>query len=308
MIRVNLVGSLLGVMIAGLLIGILLLMSSAVWHGTGELVFASNQDGDLEIYRLDIDHRLTVQVTHNAIEDWQPDWSPDGQKIVFTSSYDLNMDVYVMDADGSDVRRLTDDPARDFGPAWSPDGQQIAFVTDHFGLSDIMLLDLADQSLRRLTDRGWLNNSPVWSPDGQQIAFVSDRDSPGDTNIYVMQPDGEDTLLLEASPGDELAPSWSPDGRYLLYTSDFGNLGIFLSDLQTGRMKVIFADQAIGYDTPSWSPDGRYITFVYAPNGQPGIYLVDTACFVTPDTCANSLQLLTSDATSLYLNPRWKPG
>jgi TolB protein len=296
------------VVVAGMLIAGSWWLGLGLLRGTGELVYASNQDGDLEIYRLDIDHRLTVQLTHNAIEDWQPDWSPDGRHIVFTAIYDLNLDIYVMEANGANIRRLADSPSREFSPAWSPDGQRIAFVTDRFGVTDIVSLNLTDQSLRRLTDRGWLNNSPVWSPGGEQIAFVSDRDTPGDTNIYVMKPDGQDTRLLEATPGDELAPAWSPDGRYVLYTSDFGDLGIFLTDLETGQVKLIFADRAIGYDTPAWSPDGRYITFVHAPNGQPGIYLLDTACFTAPDPCDAFLQKLISTPGKLYLNPRWKPG
>ena len=62
-----------------------------------------------------------IVLTHNeAVDDTQPDWSPNGRAIAFTSTAAGNGDIWVMDARGDDARRLTDDPALDERAAWQP--------------------------------------------------------------------------------------------------------------------------------------------------------------------------------------------
>lgn len=36
-----------------------------------------------------------IQLTHNAVDDYDPTWSPDGQKIAFCSDRDGLIQVYV---------------------------------------------------------------------------------------------------------------------------------------------------------------------------------------------------------------------
>jgi len=62
--------------------------------------------------------RLTT--TDPLVDDFEPAWSPDGNKIAFVSDRDGNREIYFMNAGGSGQTRLTNDPASDLGPAWSP--------------------------------------------------------------------------------------------------------------------------------------------------------------------------------------------
>ena len=85
-----------------------------------------NGDTDEEIYVMNADgsgRRCENELTHNAVRDSDPVWSPDGRRIAFVS----NWQVYVMNADGSGKRRLTRNGGQNVAPAWSPDGQTIAF-------------------------------------------------------------------------------------------------------------------------------------------------------------------------------------
>ena len=50
-----------------------------------------------------------------------------------------------------------------------------------------------------------------------QIAFSSERD--GNSEIYVMDDDGENLQRLTNHPDSDYSPSWSPDGKQITFMS-----------------------------------------------------------------------------------------
>ena len=47
----------------------------------GKIAFFAFRDGNSEVYVMDLDGTNQVNLTNNAVRDWQPAFSPDGSKI-----------------------------------------------------------------------------------------------------------------------------------------------------------------------------------------------------------------------------------
>jgi TolB protein len=103
--------------------------SAPAWSPDGtQIAFESNAqsadgnpEGDSEIWVMDADGANPVQLTHNALHDEGPAWSPDGTMLAYSSGMDnLHVDINVMTAGGAHLRTLTDYEGRDESPDWQP--------------------------------------------------------------------------------------------------------------------------------------------------------------------------------------------
>ena len=203
--------------------------NQSAWAGTfpgpnGQIAFSSNRDGNFEIYTMNDDGSDVTRLTEDDANDFDPSWSPDGDKIAFVSFRDgpNNMEIYVMDADGSDETRLTETDSGDLDrePSWSPDGEKIAFISDRDvdlppdEIGDeaaVFTMDADDGGdVDRLTDNDVsLGSHPTWSPDGEKIAFSSDREDDQNVDIYEMDADdGSDVTRLTEDDEEDTEPDW----------------------------------------------------------------------------------------------------
>lgn len=103
------------------------------------IAFATDRDGDYEIYSIGADGTDLRRLTSSRGLDAHPAWSPDGEWIAFASARTAPLDelllhpdngqpngeIFVMRPDGSDVRRLTENQWEDSTPAWKPLGPSL---------------------------------------------------------------------------------------------------------------------------------------------------------------------------------------
>jgi len=111
------------------------------WSPDGtQIVFQSNRDQafEEEIYvmnaadgsgQMNISNRIGTVL--DRINDINPSWSPDGNKIVWAGDINDQREIWTMNPDGSDQRQITDDPTRveETNPSFSPEGDKIVFCS-----------------------------------------------------------------------------------------------------------------------------------------------------------------------------------
>lgn len=220
-----------------------------------QLAFASDRDGNFELYAVETDGFPLTRLTRSPEPDFHPDvspdgtsivyssggsvatvdadrsgktsitdgrlpeWSPDGSRIVFQSFRDGDSDIYTVAPDGSSLQQVTDDSASDAAPSWSPDGSRIVFQSDRDGDRDIYTIAPDGSGLQQVTNDTLASDAfPDWSPDGSRIAFQSNRD--GDREIYTINPDGSNLQKVTDNSMDERHPSWSPNGDRIAFSSN----------------------------------------------------------------------------------------
>ncbi len=241
--------------------------------GPYSLVFASDREGNGEVYRFDSETGAVTNLTQNPDVDWDPTWSPDGQWIAFTSYRDGNGEVYIMRADGSEVTNVTNHPLDDYMPAWAPDGQRLVFVSERDGHQEIYVTGVDGAGLRRLTQtaKGEENRSPTWSPDGERIAFAGVRN--GVENIMSMKADGTDSQFLTKWPLKGTHPAWSPDGRQIAFIGwdEENRPGLYLMAADgTGLRWIARSEVWIG--SVSWTRQGYWLLFTSWRDGNHEVY------------------------------------
>jgi dipeptidyl aminopeptidase/acylaminoacyl peptidase len=269
---------------------------TAVSGGEGLIAYASNQDGDWEIYTIDLEDGSLQQLTRNGANNLGPSWSPDGRQIAFVSNRDGNDEIYVMSAYGSDQRRLTETDASESFPAWSPDGTEISFDSDRDGNWEIYVMASDGSNVRRLTNDpadDWITS---WSPDGSRIVFESRRD--GNYEIYVMDADGSNQQRLTDNLAHDGFPAWSPDGAQIAFMSQRdGNYEIYVMDADGTNPRRVTDHRAEDSD-PAWSPDGEWLAFVSQRDGNDEIHVIMTD--------GSGLRQLTDNGAQNW-TPAWQP-
>ena len=253
-------------------------IQAAVASNAGSrIAFASDRDGNFEIYEMNADGSDQTRVTTNEADDLGSSWSPGGGRIAFWSNRDGNAEIYVMNADGSGQTRLTSNTASDLWPSWSPDGARIAFTADRNLNRDIYVMNADGSGETRLTTDLEADLQPTWSADGTKIAFASSRDGINKSEVYVMNADGSGQTRLTVTEGlnFNLRPSWSPDGEKIAFRSDRdGNWNIYMINVDASGLVPLTTSPAADIG-PCWSPDGKQIAFESDRDGNAEIYLMN---------------------------------
>ena len=78
------------------------------WSPDGKrIAFASNREGDADLYVLNADGSGVTRVTVDPRDDSYPTWSPDGHKLLFHSGFERRFGLYLLDLGSGERLQLT---------------------------------------------------------------------------------------------------------------------------------------------------------------------------------------------------------
>lgn len=218
--------------------------------GSGSIVFASDRNGDSQVFVMNADGAGLRQLTENGGD--YPSWSPDGARIVFMRWDGTDWEVFVMNADGANQQQLTDNPHQEWAARWAPDGARIIFESSRGGQWKrfVMNADGADQQESADNDQ-----SRRMSPDGARIVFSSHDNT--DSEIFVTNADGANLRQLTDNTHRDEEPSWSPDGSRIVFTSDRdGDPEVFVMDADgANQRQLTFNMHSDRTGHSAWSPN-----------------------------------------------------
>ena len=272
------------------------------WAPDGSrIVFASNFDGDYDLYTVDEKGKNHTRLTDSEGDDVQPDWSPNGRKIVFASNQAQGyFQMFQIDVKTGLQQPLANNDFHVAYPRWSPDGTQVAY---HSAVVDVAVTG-GRQIWQVRTDGTDVKSlivegesySPAFSPDGKQIAFSSRRDD--NLDIYVFDRDSLETRRLTRDPSTDYQPSWSPDGRQLVFVSErTGNPDIHKMNADGGGI-VKLTQRETWEIMSAWSPVGDKISFARRVDGKSEIHVMDSN---------GNRQIRLENTPVFNTSPAWSP-
>jgi Tol biopolymer transport system component len=188
----------------------------------GSVVFTSDRDGNLELYRATLQHFGTFtdvkRITYSKGYNGGAFFSPDCKKIVWSASrprpgqeqeeYEellaehlvkpKELEIWMADSDGTHAHQVTRLNAASFAPTFTPDGKKILFSSNFKNLQghsfEIYMIHTNGTGLELVTHAQGFDSFPMFSPNGKLLAFSSKRNankknakSRHETNIYVAE-------------------------------------------------------------------------------------------------------------------------
>jgi len=165
-----------------------------------------------------------TRVTFGDSDDWQPFWSPDGQKVAFMTYRNGVSDIFVKTLTGAapEEALLVSDEQKVPGD-WSSDGTHVAYWSERVDtLGDIWVAPLEGARQPIPIARTKFNERrPRFSPDGHFVAYETEE--AGVSEVYV-QPFPPTGGKWQVSVGGGGEVSWRGDGRELFYVDPNGML------------------------------------------------------------------------------------
>lgn len=175
------------------------------------MAFTGSYDGDLEIYKCDLNGQNIKRLTHQLGYDGGPFVSWDSKTIVYRRQAVNNesekndyldllhhflvrpgkLELWTMDSNGNHKTQITHLGGASFAPFMLPDNKRIIFSSNYGDPKgrefDLFLINRDGSGLERVTHTPDFDGFPMFTKDGKHLVFASNRHGklPRETNIFV---------------------------------------------------------------------------------------------------------------------------
>ena len=242
-------------------------------------VFGSFSDGD--IWLIDLATQKETRLVENG---FNPDYSPDGQRIALDASWAGPRRIWAVDNRGYNPQQLTSDTSEGSShvrPRWSPDGKKVVFQSIERTKFDVRVFDLTKGKSIWVTNDAVQDLNPAWSPSGRFIYFSSYRG--GGINIWRVAMSADGTPFgapqqLTIGAGQDVEIAISRDGKRLAFSILRQNADIWRLPVSPGTGQPAGPPHEVITTTRedsrgAWSLDGKMIAFNSDRTGEMNIWL-----------------------------------
>ena len=210
----------------------------------GRRVAVTIRDANIDVWIYDLTRSLLSRFTTQVLEDENPTWSPDGDRLTIASTIAADRRVFrsvSVDGSGSEEQVMIDDQHSHIG-GWSPDGRTLTYSrNDPLGTGLNIYAFMLDGQPDTLTVLQTAANeaTPSFSPDGRWLAYMSDES--GRPEIYVRPFPGPGGRERVSTAGGE-EPVWAHNGE-LFYRNGEKMMAVDIvtePSLTIGSPKLLF--------------------------------------------------------------------
>ncbi len=207
-----------------------------------------------DIWIHDAKRPIKTRFTTDDSNEWDPIWSPSGDRIAFSSGL-AERDIYTKPSDGSGapIALVTSDDAREVPTDWGSSPSTLVFTrqtsTEGGGRRDWNIWYARTGEGARPEQRLFLGTefreaAGQLSPDGSVLAYVSDES--GRSEVYLRSfPSGRNKRQVSVRGGGQ--PRWRGDGKEIFFVEETMLMAVSLS---TG------ASEVLGSPEPLFSSEG----------------------------------------------------
>ncbi len=246
--------------------------SSTTGYSLKRIVFMSDQDGNFNIFSMNLDGSDRQRLTDHGGADQYPEVSPDNNKIAYTADINGVWQIMVMDWNGQNKRQITHNNFRSAYPTWSHDMKYIYFEASIDGDWEIYRINSNGTGQIRLTHN---SRGHDWHPNAHPFdnKIIFESGMTGHDNIYIMNDDGSSVSRLFGNDDRRRVPAISNDSTMITYTKYFGNNPeVHYANIQDqNEIRISYNNDADGHST--FSPDDKLIAYEERSGGQENIII-----------------------------------